>query len=243
MSRITLEFLDSVDSTMDVASDLAREGAPEGTVVVAGTQRKGRGRSGSDWSSPEGGAWFSVLLTPEIQAEESHRIVLLAGLCACSVLRESLEVSATLRWPNDIVLEGKKIAGVLGEGLQTKGAYYTVVGVGVNTNINADAFPEWLREEATTTRDFLKREVDNKLLIEGIAEMLVERSTDLVRNYARIVEEWVRLSDTIGRQIESDGTPKGMAIRLDSDGFLVTVDAEGSERKIVSGNIRYLDGP
>lgn len=242
MSRITLEFLDSVDSTMDVASDSAQEGAPEGTVVVAGTQRTGRGRSGSDWYSPEGGAWFSVLLTPQIRAEESHRVVLLAGLCACGVLRESLELNATLRWPNDIIVEGKKIAGVLGEGLQTKGAYYAVVGVGVNTNFDADAFPEWLREEATTTRELLKREVDNEPLIEAIAKTLVERSSDLVRNYASILGEWVRMSDTIGRQIESDGTPKGMAIRLDPDGFLVTVDAEGSERRIVSGNVRYLDG-
>ncbi|MFQ6127302.1 MAG: biotin--[acetyl-CoA-carboxylase] ligase [Thermoplasmata archaeon] len=241
MSKVSLRFHDVVDSTMEIASDLALRGVNEGTVIVAKTQRRGRGRSGSAWISPEGGAWFSLILKPPIQPKESHKIVLLAGLCVCNVLRDLLELNTMLRWPNDILLERRKLAGVLGEGLQTKDAFYAIVGVGVNTNFSIDAFPEWLKEGAITAMDFLKREIDNESLIETIAQRIVEKSSSLGENYPQILEEWTRFSDTIGRIIEIDGTRTGRAIRLDSEGFLVITNSKGNEQRIVSGKIRYLD--
>ncbi|MFQ6107374.1 MAG: biotin--[acetyl-CoA-carboxylase] ligase [Thermoplasmata archaeon] len=241
MSEVIVKFFDSVSSTMDIASDLALKGAPEGTVVVARKQKQGRGRLRSEWFSPEGGAWFSIVLKPRTDLDESHRIVLLAGLCVCTLLRESHGMGATLRWPNDILLEGKKLAGILGEGLQTKDAYYAVIGVGVNTNFHVDSLPESLREEATTTLDFLGYELDNKSLVKSVAQDIMSKSTKLTRDFPLVLEQWVGHSDTIGQEILLDGNRAGKAIRLDPEGFLVTVDSDGNERRIVSGRIRYLD--
>jgi BirA family biotin operon repressor/biotin-[acetyl-CoA-carboxylase] ligase len=239
MSEITLEILGTVDSTMDVARDFAREGRGEGTVVVAETQKRGRGRNSSTWISPPGGAWFSVLLKPSIKQEESHRVVFLAGLCVHEVLGEQLGIDSTLRWPNDILLEGRKLAGVLGEGLRTTDAYYAVVGVGVNTNLAVEVFSERLRQDVATTLEYLGHEVENGPLIRSISERLLRKSSSLSSDYPQLLEEWKSHCDTIGKTVEVDGIVAGRAISLDDEGFLILADEEGNERRIVSGNIRY----
>ena len=239
MSRISIETHDTVTSTMDIARDLARQGREEGTVVVAGTQTRGRGRSDSEWFSPRGGAWFSVLLWPPIEAERSHRAVFLGGLCACTVLRELCDLDTIIRWPNDILFGGRKLAGVLGEALRADDTFYSIVGVGVNTNFSVSALPEELRNEATTTLDILGRKVDNESIVVAMAELLVERSPELSGEYGRVLDEWLESSDTIGQMIEVDGNLAGRAVRLDDEGFLMVEDESGDENRIVSGNLRY----
>ncbi|MCJ2556129.1 MAG: biotin--[acetyl-CoA-carboxylase] ligase [Candidatus Thermoplasmatota archaeon] len=242
MSGISVEAHDTVTSTMDIARKLARQGREEGTVVVAGTQTRGRGRSDSEWFSPRGGAWFSVLLRPPIEAERSHRAVFLAGLCACTVLRELCDLDTIIRWPNDILFGGRKLAGVLGEALQADDTFYSIVGVGVNTNFSVSALPEELRNEATTTLDILGRDVNNEAIIIAIVALLVEMSPELSGEYGRILDEWLESSDTIGQMIEVDGNLAGRAVRLDEEGFLMVEDESGEENRIVSGNLRYAGG-
>ena len=239
MSRISIEAHDTVTSTMDIARELARQGREEGTVVVAGTQTQGRGRSGPEWFSPRGGVWFSVLLRPPIEAERSHRAVFLGGLCACTVLRELCDLDTIIRWPNDILFGGRKLAGVLGEGIQADATFYSIVGVGVNTNFSVSALPEELRNEATTTLDILGREVDNESIVVAMAELLAKRSPELSGGYGRILDEWLDSSDTIGQMIEVDGNLAGRAVRLDDEGFLMVEDESGEENRVVSGNLRY----
>jgi BirA family biotin operon repressor/biotin-[acetyl-CoA-carboxylase] ligase len=222
MSGISVEAHDTVTSTMDIARKLARQGREEGTVVVAGTQTHGRGRSGPEWFSPRGGAWFSVLLRPPIEAERSHRAVFLAGLCVRTALKELCDLDTIIRWPNDILFGGRKLAGVLGKGIQADDTFYSIVGVGVNTNFSVSALPEELRNEATTTLDILGR-----------------RSPELSSGYGRILDEWLESSDTIGQMIEVDGSPAGRAVRLDEEGFLMVEDESGEENRVVSGNLRY----
>lgn len=241
MSKVALTVLGEVDSTMDIARDFAREGRGEGTVIVAETQKRGRGRNDSTWISPPGGAWFSVLLKPQIKQEESHRVTFLAGLCVNEVLWEELGIDSTLRWPNDVLLEGRKLAGVLGEESQTADTCYAIVGVGVNTNLPVDAFPERLRQDLTTTFEYLGEEVENEPLIRSICERLLKRSSNLRGNYPRILEEWESHCDTIGKTVEVDGIVAGDAISLDEEGFLIVADDEGNERRIVSGKIRYVE--
>ena len=239
MSRISIEAHDTVTSTMDIARELARQGREEGTVVVAGTQTQGRGRSGPEWFSPRGGAWFSVLLKSPIEKEKSHRVVILGGLCACTVLREVCGVDTTIRWPNDILFGGRKLAGVLGETQQTDDASYSIVGVGMNTNFGLGALPDELRNEATTTHEILGRDVNNEAIMIATVALLVERSPELSSGYGRILDEWLESSDTIGQMIEVDGNLAGRAVRLDDEGFLMVEDESGEEKRIVSGNIRY----
>ncbi|MCJ2669352.1 MAG: biotin--[acetyl-CoA-carboxylase] ligase [Thermoplasmata archaeon] len=239
MSKISIEAHDTVTSTMDIARELARQGREEGTVVVAGTQTQGRGRSSSEWFSPRGGVWLSVLLIPPTEAERSHRAVFLSGLCACTVLRELCDLDTVIRWPNDILFGGRKLAGVLGEGIQADDTFYSIVGVGVNTNFSISALPEELRNETTTTLDILGREVDNESIVVAMAELLVERSVELSGGYGRILDEWLESSDTVGQIVDVDGSPAGRAVRLDDEGFLMVEDESGEEKRVVSGNLRY----
>jgi len=239
MSGISVEAHDTVTSTMDIARELARQGRGEGTVVVAKIQTGGRGRADSEWFSPRGGAWFSVLLRPPIEAERSHRVAFLGGLCACTVLREVCDLYTVIRWPNDILFGGRKLAGVLGEAFRTDDASYSIVGVGVNTNFSVSDLPEELRNETTTTLDILEREVDNGSIVAAMAELLVARSPELSGGYGRILDEWLESSDTIGQMIEVDGNPAGRAVRLDEEGFLMVEDESGEENRIVSGTLRY----
>jgi BirA family biotin operon repressor/biotin-[acetyl-CoA-carboxylase] ligase len=239
MSRISIEAHDTVASTMDIARERARQGRDEGTVVVAETQTRGRGRSDSEWFSPPGGAWFSVLLKPQIEAEKSHRVVFLGGLCVCTVLEELCGVETTIRWPNDILFGGRKLAGVLGETLQASDATYSIVGVGVNTNFDTGALPDELKDEATTTREILGRDVENEAIVIATAALLVDVSPDLSRNYGKLLDEWLKYSDTIGEMVEVDGKLAGRAVRLDEEGFLMVEDESGNEKRIASGTLRY----
>lgn len=239
MSGISVETHDTVPSTMDIARELARQGQAEGTVVVAKTQTKGRGRSGSAWLSPIGGAWFSVLLTPPAKLDQPHRAVLLAGLCVRTVIKETCDLDTVIRWPNDILFGGRKLAGVLGESLRTSDSTYYIVGVGVNTNFAIDALPDELKDEVTTTLDILGRNVDNESLITLIADLLVSRSEELGEAYGRVLREWLESSDTIGKMVDVDGKPAGIAVRLDDDGFLMVEGKSGTERRIASGTVRY----
>ena len=239
MSRISIEAHDTVTSTTDIARELARQGREEGTVVVANTQTQGRGRSDSEWFSPRGGAWFSVLLKSPIEAGKSHRLVFLGGLCACTVLRELCGVETTIRWPNDILSGGRKVAGVLGETFQAHDETYSIVGVGVNTNFDLSALPEELRNETTTTHEILGNDVNNEAITIAIVALLVEMSPELSGGYGRILDEWLESSDTIGQMIEVDGSPAGRAVRLDDEGFLMVEDESGDEKRVVSGNVRY----
>ena len=129
---------EEVTSTMDVAHQLVRQGTPEGTCVWTTRQRQGRGRFGRTWESPEGGAYFSVILKPARSAEEIPQLSLVAGLSAAEAIRELTRLSPSIRWPNDLLLEGQKVAGILIEAKD--GA--VVVGVGMNVTTQPTALPE-----------------------------------------------------------------------------------------------------
>jgi BirA family biotin operon repressor/biotin-[acetyl-CoA-carboxylase] ligase len=239
MSKISIEAHDAVASTMDIARERARQGRDEGTVIVAKTQTRGRGRSDSEWFSPPGGAWFSVLLKSPIEAEKSHRVVFLGGLCMCTVLEEFCGVETTIRWPNDILFGGRKLAGVLGETLRANDTTYSIVGVGVNTNLGVGEFPDELKNEVTTTREVLGRDVDNEAIVIATVALLVDVSPDLSRDYGRLLDEWLKYSDTMGQMVEVDGKLAGTVVRLDEEGFLMVEDESGHEKRILSGTLRY----
>lgn len=129
---------EEVTSTMDVAHQLARQGDPEGTCVWAGRQRQGRGRLGRTWESPEGGAYLSLILRPARPPQEIPQLSLVAGLSAAEAIREVTGLSPSIRWPNDLLLEERKVAGILIEAKD--GA--AVLGVGINVTTHPDALPE-----------------------------------------------------------------------------------------------------
>ncbi|MEM2676119.1 MAG: biotin--[acetyl-CoA-carboxylase] ligase, partial [Candidatus Bathyarchaeia archaeon] len=163
-------FSHEVNSTNDWAKELAELGAPEGTVAIAETQTAGRGRIGRKWHSPKGGLWFSITLKPNLKPSETVKLVFLAGLAVAETLRELCGLKAETKWPNDVLVDGRKVCGILSE-MKTVGEKvdYVVVGVGINANINVEKeLPPELRETATSLKAMLGKEISMENLFKGL---------------------------------------------------------------------------
>ena len=152
-----------VTSTNDVAKELAIRGAKEGTIVMAETQSRGRGRLGRKWVSPEGGILFSIILRPKVDPEDALKLTLMTAAVVAKVISDMFKLKAEVKWPNDIIINGKKVCGILTE-MGTKGDIvdFVVIGVGINANINLDSFPKHLRKFLTSLKEELKEDVDRK---------------------------------------------------------------------------------
>ncbi|MEM3576997.1 MAG: biotin--[acetyl-CoA-carboxylase] ligase [Candidatus Bathyarchaeia archaeon] len=193
----TIISLRKVDSTNNFAKKLARYGAAEGTVVIAEEQTAGRGRHWRKWFSPRGGLYFSVILRPKMKVNEAVGIVVAAGLAVIKVLSEDYGLRVEAKWPNDVLLNGKKVCGILTEVNSTgENVNYAVVGIGINANsITAKEFPEELKLIATSLREKLKR----KLALEPLLKRCLEKFEDFYEIYSKlgfqqILEEWMKYS-------------------------------------------------
>jgi len=162
-----------VTSTNDVAKELAIKGAKEGTIVVAETQSRGRGRQGRKWVSPEGGIWFSLILRPKVDPEDALKLTLMTAAVVAKVISDMFRLKAEVKWPNDIVINKKKVCGILTE-TRTKGDIvdFVVIGVGINANINLDSFPKHLRKSLTSLREELKEDINRKRFLCALLEEL-----------------------------------------------------------------------
>jgi len=223
--RIIL-FLREVGSTNDLAKELAAYGAVEGTVVVAETQTAGRGRLGRGWASPKGGLWFSVVLRPELKPAEAVKLVFVAGLAVVEVLRELYGVRVETKWPNDVLVKGRKVCGILSEMNTTDGKVnFVVLGIGVNANFLENAFPEELKANATS----LESELGRKVKLDALFRTLLERLENLYELFIRegfnlILEEWKKYAGFLGCQVEVTSLTEkmsGLALDVDQEGALV----------------------
>lgn len=143
-----IEYHDSIGSTNDRAAVLAAEGVPEGSIVVAGAQEEGRGRLGKSWSSPTGGLYLSIVLRPDQAMLRRLPVTLLGGLAVAEAIDACTDLEAQLKWPNDVYVGGKKVAGILGELSRDEGVQRLVLGIGVN--VGAVDLPEELSDTATS---------------------------------------------------------------------------------------------
>jgi|GEM_PF-522090 BirA family biotin operon repressor/biotin-[acetyl-CoA-carboxylase] ligase len=235
--------LDSVDSTNSIALSIGRKGGASGTVVIAREQRKGRGRMGRGWFSPKGkGLYMSILLRPEIEAGELPKISLIAALSMASSL-EKLGVSASIRWPNDIMARGRKIGGVLIEAEDG----FVVVGFGVNTGLKAKDMPPEIKERATSIVEEIGIEPNAFLLAESIIdgfERLYRDFVEDVHGWDRILSRIKGVMDVLGHRVEvTTGTERieGVADSLGPSGELVIVQDDGRKFMISSAEGLRID--
>jgi len=193
----TIILLRKVDSTNNFAKKLARYGAAEGTVVVAEEQTAGRGRHGRKWFSPKGGLYFSIILRPKVKVNEAVGIVVVAGLAAVKVLSEDYGLKVEVKWPNDVLLDGKKVCGILAE-MSSVGeeVNYVVVGIGINVNsVIAKDFPEELKPIAASLREKLKRKVALEPLLKRYLEKFEEvYETHNLLGFQPLMAEWTNHS-------------------------------------------------
>jgi BirA family biotin operon repressor/biotin-[acetyl-CoA-carboxylase] ligase len=236
-------FCRKVGSTNDWAKELAAFGAAEGTVALAETQTAGHGRQGREWFSPAGGLWFSVVLRPKLHASEAVKLVFVAGLAVTEVLSEKYGLSVETKWPNDVLINGRKVCGILAE-MNTKGekVNYAIVGVGVNVNFDADkVFPQEMRKAATS----LETELGKKICLEDLFRALLEKletvyDSFIEKGFTVVLASWKKYAGFLGSQVEvsSDAERlRGLAVDVDHDGSLVIRLEDGSLRHVVCGDV------
>ncbi len=235
-----LRCLDVVDSTNTVARDWARSGAPNGAVVIAESQTHGRGRFGRHWISPPyRNLYLSTVLRSAVPVERFPQMSLLAGVATCEAICEWH--AAAIKWPNDVVIDGRKVAGILAEADSDRGQRVVVLGIGVNVNAQREDFPPELRDKAGSLAMALGHSVD-RARVAGRLLTHLERRFEQWRDegFARIAEAWRARSDLLGREIvvqEPGGAVAGRAIDLDDDGALRLRLASGAEHRVVAGDV------
>lgn len=214
---------DTVTSTMEHAFRMGMEGAPEGTVVCAETQTQGRGRLGRSWVSPKGkGIYMSVLLRPRLLPSDAAQLTLLSAVAVCEAVYAVSGVKAAIKWPNDVLIGGRKLAGILTElSAETDRVRFVVVGIGVNVHSPVNLLPAnaaSLKEEAS------KKVSRVELVQEILRQMEYWYESSKKEGFAPALERWKELSSTLGRRIrvvDPGGVVEGEAVGLDKGGRLL----------------------
>ena len=228
-----------LDSTNREAADLARAGAPEGVVVVADHQTAGRGRLGRAWEAPPGSSLLmTVLLRPALDATRLHLVTMAVALAAADACAEVAGFVPELKWPNDLVVQDRKLAGILAEaGFEGNAPQWVVVGIGLNVNW-PEELPAELSGIAVAANHLAGRDVDRERLLAQLLEGLATRYSSL----DSIAEDYRRRCATIGRdvQVELPGeTVRGRAVDVDGAGHLV-VDTGRGLRVVAVGDVVHL---
>jgi len=227
-----------VESTNETARSIART-TQNGTVLVAETQAKGRGRLSRSWASPSGGVWMTLILKPEIPLAEAHRINMAVSVALAKAIRSLYSLEAGIKWPNDLLIGDRKICGILMEvSAEVDRLDYALVGVGINANVDVSGFPsEW---KATSLSRELGRDVSRSELIQRILQEIEEAYG--MMNSREIYEEWRSLSLTLGRRvriISAAGELVSYAAELAEDGALLLKTEKGM-RRVLAGDCIHL---
>lgn len=237
-----IHYFTDVGSTNNEAKKLAAEGCPEGTIVVAEAQTIGRGRLSRGWFSPHGkGIWLSVVLRPPFQPQQAPKCTLMAAVAVTKAIRNFCDLQCGIKWPNDILYDGKKIVGILTEmNAEMDAINYIVIGMGINVNITADEFPPELAEIGTSILAAKGHPVSRLHLLCRILTELEQAYQQVVREgFAPILEEWKTLSVTLGQAVNVIGPDEkysGTAITIDEDGALL-VETDMGLRKVIAGDV------
>lgn len=230
-------------STQDAAKALAAQGAGEGTTVIAETQAAGRGRVGRGWASPPGGVYLSIILRPAIKPSEALRFPLIAGVAAAQAIEQLTGLKPGLKWPNDIILEGRKAGGILTEmSAEIDRINFIIIGMGINVNTERTRFPEEIRGIATSLREECGKEVSRLKLVQEILAQLESLYQDFqVSGFEPIRVRWKALSNTIGARVSISSEGKevdGEAIDIDGDGALILQKADGTLERVLAGDVQ-----
>jgi len=228
--------LGRVASTQTIALALAAEGAPDGTAVIADSQAAGRGRRGRAWVDEPGASLLaSIVMRPRLEPARLPGLSLTAAVAVADALTRTAGVTPRLKWPNDVLVGGRKLAGILLETRLSGDQATTILGVGVN--LSQRVFPPELVAKATSVWLVSGRLVDRDSLLTALLDALGEWRRRLERQgFAPIRKRWRALADTLGRTVTVDGI-SGVAVDVDADGALVVADADGRRRRVVAGEV------
>ena len=229
-----------VTSTNTIVKEMALAGAPDGSLCIAESQSAGKGRLGRAWSAPEGkGLWVSLLLRPDLPPERAPLITLCAAMAMTRTVRETAGIDARIKWPNDLICEGRKLCGILLElSADPDSIEYVVVGTGVN--MREGAYPPELKDRAVAIAELtdhapLRREVLVRYLA-AMEELMARLERD---GFAGIAEDYRALSCTLGSRVQVSGAVEmtGTAEDIDETGALLVRGEDGMVRRVLSGDV------
>jgi BirA family biotin operon repressor/biotin-[acetyl-CoA-carboxylase] ligase len=241
-------YFDSIDSTQNQALKIANEPENNGAVIIAATQTGGKGRTGRKWISPKGGIWFSIILHPKFDISITTLFPIASSLALSKAIENTFEITPELKWPNDLTINGKKIAGILVDAaFESNKIESLVLGVGINFNVDIKAIKKTLKDTPNFYGVSSLSEQNKKVKpiqlvqnffveLEKIYELLNKKQTK------KIILEWTKRSSTLGKNVEintTDGKIKGKATKIDEDGALI-ISNKSKTYKVIAGDVIHL---
>ncbi|MFC5559671.1 biotin--[acetyl-CoA-carboxylase] ligase [Ureibacillus thermophilus] len=240
----SIHYFEEIDSTQTYAQKLARQGAEDGTVIIAEEQTGGKGRMQRIWHSAKGkGIWMTVIIRPNILPHQAPQLTLVAAVSVVMAMKSLYQnFTPEIKWPNDILINGKKCAGILTEMLaEMDRVDGLLIGIGINTNHELDDFPEDIQSIATSIAIEEKKKVDRAELVAEILKNLEHFTDEYVENgFTSIKTLWEEHSGTIGKRIKASTireTIEGQAIGITDEGVLEILLDDGQVKKVYSADI------
>jgi len=238
-----IRVFERTTSTNDVVEKLARDGVREGAVVFAESQTKGRGRLGRKWISPERkGLWFSVLLRPDLRPQETTQLTVAAATALRRAIQSETGLKPEIKWPNDILIGGKKVAGILTElSAELDRVKHVILGIGVDVNLDAGEFPEELKKTATSLKIESGAAISRAVLAVAILrELDFDYARTCAGKFTAVADEWEQNCTTIGKDVTvqiGDRKIRGRAESLDDAGALLLRTEHGQPEPITGGDV------
>ncbi|ASS75265.1 biotin--[acetyl-CoA-carboxylase] ligase [Tumebacillus algifaecis] len=242
----SIVYRETIDSTNNLARELANNGAIEGTLVIADEQQQGRGRRGRDWfSPPQSGVWMSLILRPELPLAHAAQITLVTAIALARALTRLTGVQAGIKWPNDILFNQKKCCGILTEmHAEFDQIHHLVLGIGINVNIPQADFPADIEHIATSLQAVKGTPIARAKVVQTVLEELEPLYRQYVADggFGTLREEWKAHNITLGNNIiahTAQGTIEGRALDIDEFGVLLIELPDGAHKKIYSADIMF----
>ncbi|MBC8094921.1 MAG: biotin--[acetyl-CoA-carboxylase] ligase [Akkermansiaceae bacterium] len=238
-----IRVFEETTSTNDIIEKLARDGVKEGAVVFAESQTKGRGRLGRKWMSPaKKGLWFSVLLRPDLRPMQTTQLTVAAATALARAIRLETGLKPEIKWPNDILIKGRKVSGILTElNAELDHVKYIILGVGVDVNLNAGEFPAELRPIATSLKIEGERMISRaSLAVAILRELDLDYSRICNGEFAAVADEWEAQCTTLGQNVTiriGDRQIRGRAEALSAEGALLLRTEHGHLEPIIGGDV------
>lgn len=243
-TRDTLHWFDSIESTNTYAKQMAAQGAPQGTVVIAGHQTGGRGRLGRSFSSPAGmGIYLSFILRPRCRPQEMMHLTCAAAVAACDAVQAAVGLHPQIKWTNDLVIGCKKLGGILTE-LSVDGKTglvdFAVIGIGINCSQNEADFPEDIRHMAVSLSAACEKPISRSTVAATLIDELNKMAAHFLADRKEIIDRYRNLCITIGKKIlvlRGGQSRYGKALDVDSEGGLIVEYPDGSQETVTSGEV------
>jgi len=239
-----IHLFPSISSTNTLAMEMASKGAPEGTVVIAETQTDGKGRLGRTWTSPPGNLYLSVVMRPSVPLYKAPLITLMGAVAVASVIGEICRIKADIKWPNDILISGKKVSGLLTEmSAEQDRIRHIVLGIGIDVNMDLEVLPCEIRAHTTTLATETGEKLNRTSFLQELLRAIEHWYRVFLNDPGDVIKEWKKLNMTLGNRIMVHGAGEaieGKAQSIDSEGRLIIRQDDGITRTIAAGDITII---